>query len=200
MSNSEKNSRSYRNVNPDDYYGYEEKYIRKGSTGGGERKKDSSRKGKKTLQALVQNQREKARERRQEEARRSLKNVLADLPQPDNQEEEKRILERYTGWLNRALRGKLRVKKTNLEESRSKSSGPGGQHVNKRETQVSLTHLPSGIRAESAQTRSQRRNRKLAKQQLEERLRGHLEDWHIYLGDKQQVSLEEVQEVLDEGK
>ncbi|MDZ7843677.1 MAG: peptide chain release factor-like protein [Anaerolineales bacterium] len=199
MSNSEKNPRSYRNVNPEDYYGYEEKYIQKGG-GSGEGKKDGGRKGKKTLQALKRNQREKARERRQEEARGSLKNVLADLPQPDNREREKLILERYTNWLNRALRGKFRVKKTHLEESRSKSSGPGGQHVNKRETQVSLTHIPSGIRAESAQTRSQRRNRKLAKQQLEDRLRDHLEDWQTYLGDKQQVSLEEVQEMLDQHK
>lgn len=199
MSNSEKNSRSYRNVNPKDYYGYEEKYIQKGG-GSGEGKKDSGRKGKKTLQALKRNQRKKAQERRQEEARRSLKNVLADLPQPDNKEGEKLILERYTNWLNRALQGKFRVKKTNLEESRSKSSGPGGQHVNKRETQVSLTHIPSGIRAESAQTRSQRRNRKLAKQQLEDRLRDHLEDWQTYLVDKQQVSLEELQEVLDQQK
>ncbi|XP_010690566.1 uncharacterized protein LOC104904082 isoform X2 [Beta vulgaris subsp. vulgaris] len=40
-----------------------------------------------------------------------------------------------------------------------KSSGPGGQHRNKRETAVRLKHLPTGVIAQAAEDRSQHKNR-----------------------------------------
>ncbi|KNA05614.1 hypothetical protein SOVF_188680 [Spinacia oleracea] len=40
-----------------------------------------------------------------------------------------------------------------------KSSGPGGQHRNKRETAVRLRHLPTGVIAQAAEDRSQHMNR-----------------------------------------
>ncbi|KAL3850503.1 hypothetical protein ACJIZ3_012385 [Penstemon smallii] len=40
-----------------------------------------------------------------------------------------------------------------------KSSGPGGQHRNKRESSVRLKHLPTGIIAQAAEDRSQHKNR-----------------------------------------
>jgi len=68
-----------------------------------------------------------------------------------------------------------------LECSRqsTRRSGPGGQHRNKTETAIVLTHLPTGIRAEANESRSQTQNLKSAlfrlRQSLAEQFRCSVE-------------------------
>ncbi len=52
-----------------------------------------------------------------------------------------------------------------------RASGPGGQHVNRTESAVRLTHLPSGVVVTATENRSQIRNREVAFERLCHRLR-----------------------------
>lgn len=61
---------------------------------------------------------------------------------------------------------RLGIKASDLEESFARSSGPGGQHVNKVSTAVTLKHLPSGLTVTAQDSRSQARNRELALERL----------------------------------
>ncbi|MBI1888869.1 MAG: peptide chain release factor-like protein [Candidatus Spechtbacteria bacterium] len=59
-------------------------------------------------------------------------------------------------------------KETEVEFFRS--SGPGGQNVNKRETGVRIRHIPSAIVIEATDERSQWQNRQIAFERLQKKL------------------------------
>jgi peptide chain release factor len=61
---------------------------------------------------------------------------------------------------------KLGIRDVDVEETFTRSSGPGGQHVNKVATAVTLRHRPSGISVTAQDSRSQAVNRKLARERL----------------------------------
>lgn len=76
---------------------------------------------------------------------------------------------------NRQLREAMAaagVREEDLEERFVRSSGAGGQHVNKTSTCVQIRHRPSGIEVRCMRDRSQSVNRFLARRELLERLCG----------------------------
>ena len=51
-----------------------------------------------------------------------------------------------------------------------RSSGPGGQHVNKTESAVRLVHLPTGVMVQSQTERSQLLNKHICLKRLREKI------------------------------
>jgi peptide chain release factor len=70
---------------------------------------------------------------------------------------------------------RLGIREGELEERFIRSSGPGGQNVNKTSTCVYLTHRPSGVEVKCQKTRSQAMNRFLARRILCEKLEALIE-------------------------
>jgi len=64
----------------------------------------------------------------------------------------------------------VNINKADLKVDTFRSSGAGGQHVNKTESGVRFTHLPTGVVSESTDGRSQIKNREIALQRLYQRI------------------------------
>ena len=65
---------------------------------------------------------------------------------------------------------KIEIRDEDLEEKAIRSSGPGGQHVNKTSSAIQLRHLPTGIMICCQAERSQHKNRAMALKMLRARL------------------------------
>lgn len=81
------------------------------------------------------------------------------------------VSEEKNRWLREKMEA-LGVREEEFRETFVRSSGKGGQHVNKSSTCVHLRHLPTGLEVKCMRDRSQSVNRFLARRELLERIEG----------------------------
>jgi protein subunit release factor B len=77
--------------------------------------------------------------------------------------------EKKNRWLEEKMRA-LGIREEDLEETFVRSSGSGGQKVNKTSSCVYLKHSPTGITVKCMKDRSQSINRFLARRELLEKI------------------------------
>lgn len=81
------------------------------------------------------------------------------------------VSEEKNRWLRERMAA-LGVREEDFAEKFVRSSGAGGQHVNKTSTCVHLRHIPTGLEVKCMKDRSQSVNRFLARRELLDKLAG----------------------------
>ncbi len=81
------------------------------------------------------------------------------------------VSEEKNRWLQERMEA-LGIHEKDIEEQFVRSSGSGGQKVNKTSTCVYLKHIPTGIEIKWMRERSQSLNRFLARRELVRRVEG----------------------------
>ena len=79
------------------------------------------------------------------------------------------VSEEKNRWLRQKM-NELGVREEDIAETFVRSSGNGGQHVNKTSSCVQLKHIPTGVQVTCMRERSQSVNRFVARRELLERI------------------------------
>ena len=92
------------------------------------------------------------------------------------------VSEEKNKWLREKMEA-LGIHEKDIEEKFVRSSGSGGQKVNKTSTCVYLKHIPTGIEVKWMEERSQSLNRFLARRELVQRIERLL--WKLTVNDRE---------------
>lgn len=98
--------------------------------------------------------------------------------------------------LAKPKKAQIKINPQDLRIDTFRSSGPGGQNVNRRETAVRVTHLPTGLAVASQTERNQLQNKENALAILEAKLQALKEEKEFEkLGEKRKAQIKKAQRV-----
>ena len=76
----------------------------------------------------------------------------------------------FIGMFQLEVPSEIKIDMKQIKFQAMRSSGPGGQHVNKVSSAIRATHMPTGIQVVVMESRSQHQNKKLAISRLSEKM------------------------------
>lgn len=172
--------------------------------GGGGRKYPKERFGRDS-RAKVEHMKAEAKNKNREllEAQRQVGERLSIVLSRETNPTSHLAVREYLEWVRYGLLafqedpGEV-IKDGDLKLEFTRSSGPGGQNVNKVSTAIRIFHKPSQIKLKEEGSSSQEGNRDRALERMKEKLVGHLESWVRVVGsrDAGEVLAEKLVEVI----
>jgi len=142
-------------------------------------------KGPKTSREVDSFNKENAEKNRAEQSQINLKKDLEHFPSKNLSEGRAfELIQNYSDWVGKSLQDKYPFF-TNIDKEieyiQTRSSGPGGQNVNKTSTAVIAKHLLTGMFSRSEDSRDMIVNKRNASSKLFSKLEEHIKSWGIYL-------------------